>query len=183
VALWVPPKVHRELREETLAFNAATLGMFYFDGSVCDDWNPELKKLDPLLRLGKARDHAHAVGVIPGFYHLVRLPSDRGGPLWTQPLYDTAYHAQTGNYKYVEPSGEMLRILRERDMQNMQVIRARNRAIEEKAAQEEKAKANRLERLADEGYERWKAYTQVRIPFNTDSRWSQNVAGKRGVRR
>jgi hypothetical protein len=179
VALWVPPAVARDLREETLAHNAATLGMFDFEGPVFDEWNPELKKLDPFLKLGKAKPKAFAVGVIPGFFHLIRI--NPGAPLWTQPLYDQAYHAETGDYKYIEPTSQMLQLLRERDMQNMQVTRARLRAIEEKKQQEEKAKANRLERIADEGWERWKAYTQVRIPFHNDQRWSQNVNGRRGV--
>jgi len=173
MALWVPPKVARDLREETAEHNATTLNMFDLFGPFYDKWNRELKKLDPLLRLGKAKEKAHAVGVIPGYYHLIRI--NPGAPLWTMPLHDS-------QGRFVEPTSRMLDQLRERDMQNMRVIRDRQKAIEEKAKQEEKDKANRIERLVDEGTERWKAYSQVRIPFNNDAKWSQNVAGRRGVK-
>src|SRR6266540_4567367 len=138
MALWVPPKVHRELREETAAHNAATLGMFDFHGPVFDEWNDDLKKLDPYLRLGKAKEHADAIGVIPGFFHLVRI--NPNAPLWTMPLHDE-------QMRFIEPSSRMLQVLRERDMQNMQVTRARLQSIEEKGKQEEKARLERVERL------------------------------------
>ena len=169
--MWVPPRVAQELREQTQAHNTAVQGMFDFD--IAAEWNQELRKIDPLLRIAKAKERAHAPGVVPGYYHLVRI--NPGAPLWVQPLHDQ-------NGQYVEPSSAMLNWLRGADLQNPVAVRDRQKLDKaaEKAA--ERTAALEHEQRVDTMMDRWKAASQVRIPFNTDSRWSQNVAGLRGRR-
>jgi hypothetical protein len=174
--LWTPPKVAQELAESTAEHQAAVLSMFDFNYGSFDKWNRELKKIDPLLRLGKAKDKASAVGVIPGFYHLLRIPESDRERLWTMPLHD-------GNYGFVEPSNAMLDALRRTDMQNPRVMRDFKKAQEDAEALEEKLKEEAHHRRVDQMYESWKAYSQVRIPFHNDAKWSQNVAGLKGVKR
>jgi hypothetical protein len=171
--LWTPPTVSRELRESTAEHNVATLGMFDFNYGVFDKWNKELKKIDPLLRLGKAKDGAFALGVIPGYYHILRIPESNRDPLWVVPLHD-------GNLGFVEPTSAMLDMLRASDMQNPRVMREHKRVQEELAAKEEKQRQEDSDRRKDMAYELWKANTQVRIPFHNDARWSQTVKGQRG---
>lgn len=167
--LWVPPKVAQHLVEERQAHNAATLQMFDFD--VATEWNQELRKMDPLLRLGKAKERANAPGVMPGYFHLIRM--NPGAPIWVQPLHD-------GTGGYVEPTSMMLDWLRRADLQNPQARRERHRldAAAEKAAQ--RTASLEHEQRVDHMMDHWRANTQVRIPFKSDTRWSQNVAGKRG---
>jgi hypothetical protein len=172
LSLWVPPKVARELREETLEYNVSTLDMFDLFGPFYDKWNRELKKLDPMLRLGKAKEKAFAVGVIPGYYHLIRI--NPGAPLWTMPLHDS-------QGRFVEPTSRMLDQLRERDMQNMRVVRDRQKQIAVKEKADEKAKQDRREYLEEKAEEHYAARFKTRVSFNPNMKWSQNVAGRRGV--
>ncbi len=169
MSMWLPPKVSRELQEETRASNAATLSMFNFDAPGMKQWNRELQKIDPALRLGRAKEQAQAMGVYPNYYHLVRM----GQHLWVMPLHD-------GRGGFVEPTSAMLDMLRGSDMQNPQVMRAHKKLQENLAKEEEFQRERDHERRSYELLERWKAVSQVRIPFNTDIRWSQNVAGRKG---
>jgi hypothetical protein len=173
MALWVPPKVARDLREETLEHNASTLNMFDMFGPHYDKWNRELKKLDPFLRLGKAKEKASAVGVVPGYYHLIRI--NPGAPLWTMPLHDS-------QGRFVEPTSRMLDQLRENDMQNMRVVRDRRKAIEDKERAGEKAKQDRRDYLNEKAEEHYAARFKTRVSMNRDTPWSQNVAGRKGVK-
>lgn len=171
--LWVPPRVSRELEEGRKQHEADLAAMFVFDGHILSKWNKELRKIDPLLRLGRARDKAHAPGVVPGFYHLVRF--NPGAPPWVQALHN--------NGQFVEPSSRMLEMLKASDLQNARAVYDRKRADEEAARAEEKAKQVDHEERVDDAVELVKANTQVRISMNKDTPWSQNVAGRRGVKK
>src|SRR5438105_925825 len=79
MALLLPAHVEREIQQRKWAerrreHRAALDALLDFDDPVCRQWQPELRKLDPQLRLARARPLAHKPGfpVIPGFYHWVR---------------------------------------------------------------------------------------------------------------
>lgn len=174
--LWTPPKVRRELQETTAEHNSAVLSMFELQYGILDKWNRELKKIDPLLRLGRAKEKAHAPGVEPGFYHLIRI--NPGAPIWVQPLHD-------GQGNFVEPTSRMLDLLRASDLQNTAAVRAREAEDAAQVRAVEKAKEDGHEERVDTMMEHWRASSQVRIPFRGLERtgWSQAVAGRRGVKR
>lgn len=172
MSLWVPPKVERELQEKTLEHKAELKSMFRFDGGILDVWNAELKKVDPYLRLAQAREKAHAPGVKPGYYHLWR--DNPGAPPWVEPL--------TGPQgDFVEPNSAMLNVLRASDLQNARVVAdMRRRELEAERAAEKAKQAQHEERVED-AVGRIQSLTQTRVSMN-DQPWSQNVAGKRGVK-
>lgn len=176
-ALWVPPSarrrdppVRREHREGTRQWEATVKQMMRWGGPVIDHWNPELARIDPLLRLALASENASAAGVRPGFYHLVRL--NENAPMWVQPI--------TGpNREFMEPSSAMLDALRMCDLQNTQVVIARQREDELAAKRREREQQAESDDRAREMFERLKAVSRTQILMSPDVRWAQNVTGQR----
>ena len=164
-----PPNVTRELRDETAQYNEATLAMFQLQYGILDKWNRELKKFDPLMRLGKAHDNAEGVGVMPGFYHLIRI--NPGQPIWCIPIHD--------NGKFAEPTNAMFDMLRNSDMQNSQVLRDKERMAHEEAASKRREKLRKREEREDSMMEHWKAIYQPKVGFG-DKGWTISTDGKRG---
>lgn len=175
--LFVPPKVAKELAEEQrVHYRAVLFPLFDFDDPVCKEWNPELRRLDPLIRIGRAKPMAYVPGlpVRPGFYHFLR--DNQGAP--------PTVSAITGaDDEWVEPDSGLLRKLQENDLQNPAVLVAM-RAEEERVKQEEeREKLRDRDVRQDEIVERWKAGTRTQVSMNPDASWSQNAAGRRGVSR
>lgn len=166
--LWIPPDVSRELRDATARHNRELLDMFQLNGSVQSRWNEELGKLDPLLKLAKARDGAVDPQVRPGFWHLLRL--NEGAPFWVQPLM-----SPTGGF--VEPTSAMLELLRQADLQNSRAVRARRAQDEREAASRARAKDRDTEDRVGEMVERWDAVSRTQVSMNPDVPWTQNAAG------
>lgn len=173
MGLWVPPKVERELRDRTTEYEAELRGMFRFDGGILDVWNRELKQIDPLLRLVQAREKAHAPGVRPGYYHLWR--DNPGAPPWVQPL--TGPHGD-----FVEPNSAMLGVLRASDLQNARAVADRRRLEMEAEREADRLKKAGHDERVEGAVELVKSLTETRVSM-TDQGWSQNVAGRKGVKR
>ncbi|HZA18977.1 MAG TPA: hypothetical protein VE645_19205 [Pseudonocardiaceae bacterium] len=151
-----------------MAHRVLVLSMMY-ENTVTRHWDPELQKIDPLLRLRRAKEHAAAPGVTPDFYHLLRL--NREGPIWVLPL-------TWPDGSFAEPTSQMLEGLRACDLQNDRVVRDRVAADELAAKRAERAKENNREDLADEGDERWAAYSRTQVLTSPDVAWAQNSAGR-----
>lgn len=173
--LWTPhtrtyrPTVSREHREGSVAHRASVLSMMC-ETPICAHWDRELRKLDDLLRLRKAKDQAHEVGVRPGFYHLLRL--NREGPLWVQVL-------QGPSGEFVEPSSAMLEALRMCDLQNARAVRAREQMDKDAEIARLRQEANDDEARGQEARERVAALTRTQVLVSPDVPWSQNSAGRK----
>lgn len=173
MSLWVPaayraPKVSREHADGTAAHNALALSMMY-ENTVTRHWDPELQRIDPLLCLRRAKEHAAAPGVVADFYHLLRR--NEQGPIWVMPL-------SLPDGSFAEPSAAMLDGLRACDLQNDRVLReAREREMRTDAEQERARERNR-EELCDEGDERWASMSRTQILMSPDVAWAQNSAGR-----
>lgn len=146
--------------------------MFDFDDRVCKRWSRELKRLDPLLRLGRAKPMAYEPGwtIIPGFYHWVR-DNETAAPTVT-PI--------TGpNDSFAEPDSRILEDLRRCDLQNPAVF---GLLLEQRKAQEaereRRVEAHREERQ-EEILDRYLAGTATRVSMNDASPWKQSVKGRR----
>lgn len=174
-ALWTPesarrrdPKVSREHEQGTRQWEHLVLSMMHATGGVLDHWNPELRKIDPQLRLMQAMPGAVAPGVVAGYYHLVRLRDPaRSTFMWVQPLMGP-------NGEFVEPTSGMLEGLRASDLQNARAVYDRHRQDEQAAKSAERSKLRDDEDRIDEGVERLNAATRTQILVSPDVRWSQN---------
>lgn len=173
-ALWVPdhvarsPKPSREHVETTRKWEQMVLSQMHATGGILDHWNKELKDIDRNLRLMQATPGAHAPGVKPGFYHLVRLRDNAEGTfMWVNPIAGP-------NGEFIEPSQAMLDGLRMSDLQNAAAVYARRRADEQAARSRVNDEQREDEDRLQEGIERLKAATRTQILTSTDVPWSQN---------
>lgn len=173
--LWTPsttrfvaPKVSRQHREGTRAWETQVLSSMHTVGGVLDHWNRELKQIDPNLRLMQAHDRAECAGVIAGYYHLVRLRDPgRDEMLMVVPL-------RGPNNEFVELTGDMLEALRLCDLQNDQALEAKRNALAREEASAARATANEEEERLEEGIERFKAASRTQILTSPDVPWTQN---------
>lgn len=167
-ALWTPPRVRPEHEVGTRQWEALVLSMMHQEGGVLDYWNPELKKIDRNLRLMQATPLAAAPGVLPGFYHLVRLRDPAEGTfMWVQPIFGP-------DGGFIEPNSAMLDALRASDLQSTAAVGARHLIAENERRSAERAKAKDEEDRLEEGVERFKAATRTQILTSSDVPYSQN---------
>lgn len=179
--LWTPPsarsyrapRVTREHYQNMLAWEAEVLAALHWEGGILDHWNRELKDIDPLLRLTQAGLTVSVMGVLPGFYHLVRLrdPSNATMMMLT-PL-------QGPGGVFVEPSDAMLRGLRAADLQNRRAVDDRLRRDQETARAKASEEARDDDDRRSEISQRLDAIMRTQVSMNTDVPWSQNHAGGR----
>ncbi len=177
-ALWTPstarradPKVARPLIDRTRAWEENVLSQMQDTGGIMDHWNPELKKIDRNLRLMHASEHADVAGVIPGFYHLIRLRDPAENTfMMVQPL-------RGPDDEFIEPSSAMLQGLRACDLQNDRVLADIRKQNARATASAERAKANEHEERQAEGIERFKAVSRTQVLMSPDVPWAQNHAG------
>lgn len=178
--LWTPqsartyrePTVSREHWQAMLAWEAQVMQCLEWDGGILTHWNEELAKIDPLLRLAQAKLLAKVSGVLPGFFHLVRLRDpETQGFMMLNPLMGP-------DGEFVEPSDAMLRGLRAADLQNRRAVddRVKRDVAARKLAEIEEARDD-LDRQ-DEIRDRLNAITRTQITMSAGP-WSQNHAGSK----
>lgn len=179
--LLLPARVQREIIKEKWAEQRAQQRalverMLDFDDPVCREWAPVLAKLDPMLRLGRARPQAYepGVSVTPGFYHWVR--ENEGAP-WTV----TPITAPDG-VSFAEPDSRLLAQLEGNDLQDPRVWRALIEQAEQAEAERERREDERLREMNETVYEKFLAGTRTQVSMNSDSPWTQNAAGRRDAK-
>lgn len=171
--IFVPPRVARELREETRQYQAELLMRAQMKG-VMDSFNRDLKQIDPYLELMFFEDDVLLPGVTPGRWHVVR--HNPGAP----PSLD-AYVGPNG--EYLEPDSGIFKKLEESDLQNPMVNRERKRREHEAKLAYERRKAREREEINEETIERYLAATRTQVSMNRSTPWAQNFAGYRRTRK
>ena len=182
MGLLLPPKVQAEIQKakweaERQQRRAQVMELIDFEDPVCREWQPVLEALDPHLRLGRAKPMAYAPGVVmrPGYYHWVR----------DNPTTVITVEPITGpdGESFAEPDSRLLESLRGNDLQNPRVYAALIERHEAREREQERDRAREREDIDAEVLERWKAVSETQISMNRSTPWSQNVAGRKGVRK
>lgn len=179
---WLPHSVvlenqKREWVEARARHRAVIERLMDFDDPVCREWTPELQRLCPDLRMGRARPQAYEPGytIIPGFYHWVRDNVSTADSV--QPI------TAPDGVSFEEPTSAVLEDLRRNDLQNPHVYAALiNRHVEVELERERQEQEDHQERV-QEVLDRWKSATGAQVLMSPDVPWSQNTAGRRGVKR
>lgn len=172
--LFVPPKVARELAEETRRFNAAIDTVCSTD-RICDEWTRELRRLDPLLRMVRAPEQpVLGLPLHAGCYHVVR--DNPGAPT---SVVTPVLNEHGG---FMEPPGRLLDQLKGMDLQDTRVERMRERIARTEAERAQRAKELAREERQEELRDRVNAAMRTSVSMNPDAPWTQNAKGRRGKR-
>jgi hypothetical protein len=172
--LFLPPKVHADLVEERRQFAADLFNVTYID-DTCVRWNRELRRLDERLSMRRAYDTpVLGMPLEPGLYHLVRDNPDA-------PPSVTPVRGPDGGF--CEPPGGLLEQLKGMDLQNVDVVRTRARIEALEARRVERHKEELREERVEETLERWAAVSETQVSMNREQPWSQNVKGRKGVKK
>lgn len=158
-----------QAREE---YRALLWPLFDFEGEVCQHWNLELRKLDPHIKLGRAKPMAYAPGlpVKPGYYHFLR--DNPGAP--------PTVAAITGpNDEFIEPDSSLLERLKANDLQRPGAMRERLERERRAEAERERDKERELAGWTEEAVERWNAGTRTFVSMDKSVPWTQSARGRR----
>lgn len=172
--LFLPPTVARELLDERARYEADVTRACHSD-HVCEQWNRELARLDPLLRMMRAPE-TEVVGtpLVPGHYHLIRI--NEGAPASVTPI-----RGPDGEFIY--PPGRLLEQIKSMDLQDTRVERMRERTQRVLDERLERDKERLREERQREVLEKWWAASRTQVTTNTTVPWTQNHAGRRGARK
>jgi hypothetical protein len=106
-----------------------------------DDWNRELRQIDPYLELVFAPENATAPGLRPGRYHVLR--HNPGAPLSLIPI-------ETPEGEFKEPDSSLLDELRRADLWRDEAVRDRKKRQEALERSERRRKAREFEERQEE---------------------------------
>lgn len=168
--IWVPQQTNKRLLDERRQFAAELAQMMYVKG-VMDEFNKELREIDPYLELVQAKEKIKAGNPLkPGYWHIVR--HNPGAP-------PTVMTIEGENGEYVEPNAEVFRRLKEdNDMWNVESAHRRRKREEKLELAKERRKDRERKERQEEIMERWNAATRTQVSMLPG--WSQNSAGRRG---
>lgn len=171
--LFVPPRVKQELLEERRQFEQCILNACTTD-PVCEQWNKELQRLDPRLRLVKAPEYlVIGMPLEPGYYHLVRD---------NETTFPTVTPVRGEHGEYREPDSRLLEQLKGMDLWNANVIAAHKLQQETERRQAEQDKHRTRDARQGDILERWHAVSRTQVSMNRETAWSQNQAGQRAAK-
>lgn len=171
MTLFLPPTITRGLQQERLQMQTDLVKMTHMKETM-DSWNRDLRQIDPYLELIKAQENPevqiHALK--PGYWHIIRHNPDA-------PPSITTWEGPEGEYR--EPDSGIYDHLRLNDLQNPEVMKAikKKRITLERLRKERENREN--EERRQELFERLAANRDVRISFDRDAKWTQNVSGRR----
>lgn len=168
--LFVPPGVTRELQQERLAHYARVAALTHYS-DVMDDFNADLKQIDPYLELVKAKESIEAgTPLKPGYWHVIRHNPGAAPSIMT---------IEGPDGEYVEPSSAVFERLQGWcDLQNPAVERRRRQRTDEIARAQQRRLAREREEAEQETLQRYLAGTRTQVSMAPN--WSQNTAGRRG---
>jgi hypothetical protein len=181
--LWTPPAVADRLREETAQREGqAQEGLKDEAWAWVEDFNRDLEQIIPGMRLKWCPDPAPvdavAMGARPGRWGIL-IPGINGGPASVNPIVGP-------DGCFVDPSlnaSAIFESLRAMDWWNPQVKRDRERAKDELRKATEKRKQDERDQMTEDIVETYLAKTRAFVSMNRDTPWSQNAAGRKGVKR
>lgn len=170
--LFLPPGVSRELQQERLAHYARVVALTQHADTM-DDFNRDLKAIDPYLELVKAKETIEVgTPLKPGYWHIIR--HNPGAP-------PSVMTIEGPDGEYVEPSSGVFRQLLEWcDLQNPAVGHRRRERAQAARDAEHKRLARERQEADEEAIERYHAATRTQVSMTPG--WSQNTAGRRGRR-
>lgn len=170
MGLWVPPAVSAELVREREMFaqelrdRVLRQEMLRVKG-VLDEFNYELRRIDPKLELVRAGEDVEGTPMKAGYYHLVR---------WNEGAPPSVIPIEGEHGEFVEPTSRVFEMLARADLwnpDNMRLLRQRKRLAEEadrrRKTREREERQEHLRDLANAAF-------RTQVSMNRDTPWTQN---------
>lgn len=174
--LFLPPSVAKELLAERQR-NVTDVMLSTYRDHICETWDRELQKMDPLLIMRRAHNRpalaAVARGLHPGLYHIIRQNPD--APLSLFPV-------QGPDGEFAEPSEDVLERLRRMDAHSDRAEKLRVQLQRQARVHEQRAKELAHEERVDRVHDELQAMTRTQVSMNPDVPWAQNASGFRRTR-
>lgn len=173
--LWVPPRVSRELADNAARDRAEIQHAVSHLKGTLEHWNRELRQIDDRLEMAWFDENVSVPGVVPCRYHILRR-NEPPAPMSIIPVVGP-------NDEYVEPDSGVFNMLLRQDMwsESAQADKRKRESLARAAADRERERDTEARRA--EIVERIQAANRAFVSMNRDVPWSQNVSGRRGVRK
>lgn len=169
--IFLPPRVAKELLAERQR-NVTDVLLSTYRDHICETWDRELKRMDPLLCMRRAHEKpalsAISRGLHPGLYHIIR--QNENAPLSLFAIQDPA----TGGF--IEPSEDVLERLRKMDSHNGRAEKLRLELQREARRHEQRAKELAHEERVALVNDHWAALSRTQVSMNPDAPWTQNAS-------
>jgi hypothetical protein len=137
---------------------------------ILDEFNYELKRIDPKLEMVRAGENTHGTPLKAGHYHVVR---------WNEGAPPSVMVVEGENGEFVEPTSRVFEKLAQGDLwdpNNMRLLKQRERLAEEAA---EKQKVREREERQQEILERYQAANRAFVSMNRQVPWTQTAKARR----
>jgi hypothetical protein len=168
--VWLPPSARQAVIDERQRRTQEIVGMAE-EGAFKRTWDADLQKLDPRLRMLRAKEDADLPELTPGFWHVMRLNDN------APPTVVLTVKNPDGTYR--EPDSRVFDELRRDDMWHPQVgkdRRDRARLLEEA---KERRKRNEDEARWEDMALNFKALESPSIRFGGKG-WTASKKGRGG---
>jgi hypothetical protein len=166
--MWVPPAAQRELVEERRRYEAELA--LSSQRELLDRWSAELQRLDPNLELIRASENATAIGLKPGYFHVMRRSPTGPPELW--PL-----EGPDGEFR--EPGSWLVEWLERSDMWNGRAMSERRKRELEAIRAKERAREREEEERVDELAQRWAAASRPQVLISDVKGWTPKAGARR----
>lgn len=138
-------------------------------GSFLNEFDHQLKDLDPKLSLVKAGEHSDLPELMPGYWHVKR--DNEGAPASYLPIATLDGH-------FKEPDSGTLEWLRSCDLQRPGALREIQKRQEQEMIDHARDKARLREERKDEFLERYKSHANASVSMKQG--WKNKAKGRNG---
>lgn len=169
MTLWLPPSEANRILDERREHASRLLGGMQLLGQL-NDFNKDLKAIDPYLELVKAHETTTHPQLTPGFYHVIR--HSPGAP---ESVVLTLKN-EDGSFR--EPDSGLFQELARLDAWSDRSQRERRRREEEAERIHRHRQAKEQEDRVEHFWQRYKSSVTPSVSMTPG--WSNTVKGKRG---
>jgi len=155
--MWLPPSARER---EAMDIHKRQIAEGAIRDATAEYWTRELRKIDPNLALIKANENAQAVGLKPGYWHVMRAVDND---------VTTLLPVVGDDGEYVEPTGRLLEMVKAGDLQNEQAMRARQEFDRRRAAERERDRLREREERKEEMAERLSSMQNVSVGWRKEA--------------
>lgn len=177
-SLWLPPSARQAARDKRAAYDRAVLNGMALHARL-EEWNRDLREIDPHLELVRASVQTSHPALVPGFYHLIR--HNPGVPVSVLVVGDRDGRLVLGHADeplgFREPDSSLFEEIKKQDLWSDRSTREREKRAREAERQASKRRERERADIVTEVRDRVKATFSPGVSMAQAGPWSYR-AGK-----